>query len=53
MIWLFPFLSSLTSWTSSRVRWLFLFCSVITAMIYPGPAFAQILDHQRAPPCSS
>ena len=46
LIWLFPFLSVLDGWTGSRVRWLFLFCCVITAMIYPGPAFAQILDHQ-------
>ncbi|HKI17415.1 MAG TPA: hypothetical protein VKA15_06025, partial [Isosphaeraceae bacterium] len=46
LIWLFPFLSVLDGWTGSRVRWLFLFCCVITAMIYPGPAFAQILYHQ-------
>jgi Glycosyltransferase family 87 len=48
LIWLFPFLSVLGGWTGSRVRWLFLFCCVITALIYPGPVFAQIRDHQGA-----
>ena len=46
LIWLFPFLVTIGGWTGSRVRWLFLFCCLITSLIYPGPGFAQILDHQ-------
>jgi hypothetical protein len=46
LIWLFPFLVTLNGWTGSRARWLFLFCCIITALIYPGPGFALILDHQ-------
>ena len=46
LIWLFPFLVTIGGWTGSRARWLFLFCCLITSLIYPGPGFAQILDHQ-------
>ncbi len=46
LIWLFPFLVTIGGWTGSRTRWLFLFCCLITSLIYPGPGFAQILDHQ-------
>jgi hypothetical protein len=46
LIWLFPFLVAIGGWTGSRARWLFLFCCLITSLIYPGPGFAQILDHQ-------
>jgi hypothetical protein len=45
LIWLFPFLVAIGGWTGSRARWLFLFCCLITSLIYPGPGFAQILDH--------
>jgi hypothetical protein len=46
LVWLFPFVVALRGWTGSRARWLFIFICIITALIYPGPAFAQILDHQ-------
>jgi hypothetical protein len=46
LVWLFPFVVVLGGWTGSRARWLFLFVCLTTALIYPGPAFAQILDHQ-------
>jgi hypothetical protein len=48
LIWLFPFVAVLEGWTGSRARWLLLFCCLITALIYPGPAFAQIMDQQGA-----
>ncbi len=46
LVWLFPFVVVLGGWTGSRARWLFLFVCLTTALIYPGPAFAQLLDHQ-------
>ncbi len=46
LIWLFPFLVTIGGWTGSRARWVFFFCCIITSLIYPGPGFAQILDHQ-------
>jgi hypothetical protein len=46
LVWLFPFIVVLCGWTGSRARWLFLFVCLTTALIYPGPAFAQLLDHQ-------
>ena len=46
LVWLFPFIVVLGGWTGSRVRWLFLFGCLTTSIIYPGPAFAQLLDHQ-------
>jgi hypothetical protein len=46
LVWLFPFVVVLGGWTGSRARWLFLFVCLTTALIYPGPAFVQILDHQ-------
>jgi hypothetical protein len=46
LVWLFPFIVVLGGWAGSRARWLFLFVCLITALIYPGPAFAQVLDHQ-------
>jgi hypothetical protein len=45
LIWLFPFIAALGGWTGHRARWLFLFVCLTTSLIYPGPAFAQILDH--------
>jgi hypothetical protein len=46
LVWLFPFVAVLGGWTGSRARWLLLFACVTTSLIYPGPAFAQLLDHQ-------
>ncbi len=46
LVWVFPFIVVLGGWSGSRARWLFLFICLITALIYPGPAFAQILDQQ-------
>ncbi len=46
LVWLFPFVVVLGGWTGRRARWLFLFVCLTTALIYPGPAFAQILEHQ-------
>jgi hypothetical protein len=46
LVWLFPFITVLDGWTGSRSRWLFLFVCLTTALIYPGPAFALLLDHQ-------
>jgi hypothetical protein len=46
LVWIFPFVVVLRGWLGSRARWLFLFVCLTTALIYPGPAFAQILDHQ-------
>jgi hypothetical protein len=46
LVWLFPFVVALSGWTGSRTRWIFLFVCVTTALIYPGPAFIRILDHQ-------
>ncbi len=46
LVWLFPFVTVLGGWTGGRARWLFLFVCLTTSLIYPGPAFAQILNHQ-------
>jgi hypothetical protein len=46
LVWLFPFVVVCGGWTGLRTRWLFLLVCVTTSLIYPGPAFAQILDHQ-------
>jgi hypothetical protein len=46
LIWLFPFIVVLGGWTGSRARWLFLFGCLTTALIYPGPGFGQLQDHQ-------
>ena len=46
LVWMFPFIVALGGWTGSRARWLFLFVCLTTALIYPGPGFVQILDHQ-------
>ena len=46
LVWLFPFVVVLGGWTGSRARWLFLYVCLTTALIYPGPGFAQLLDHQ-------
>jgi hypothetical protein len=46
LIWLFPFVSVLGGWTGSRDRWLFLFACLLTALLYPGPGFALLLQHE-------
>jgi len=48
LVWLFPFVVVQSGWTGSRARWLFLFACLTTALIYPGPGFALLLDHQGA-----
>ena len=52
LVWLFPFVVVLGGWAGSRARWLFLFACLDTALIYPGPGFAQLLDHQGRRSCS-
>ena len=46
LVWVFPFVAAMGGWTGSRARWLFLFSCLITALIYPGPGFMKLLDHQ-------
>ncbi|HZW31112.1 MAG TPA: hypothetical protein VFF52_10420 [Isosphaeraceae bacterium] len=46
LVWLFPFVVVLNGWTGHRARWLFLLVCLATSVIYPGPGFAQVLDHQ-------
>lgn len=46
LIWLFPFLSLMGGWTGSRARWLYLFACLLTALIYPGPGFVLLLQHE-------
>ncbi len=46
MIWLFPFVAVLGGRTGSVARKIFLMVCVTTAMIYPGPGFPMVLDHQ-------
>jgi hypothetical protein len=45
LIWLFPFVAALEGRTGILARKIFLLCCVTTALIYPGPGFALILDH--------
>jgi hypothetical protein len=46
LVWLFPFLAVLDGPTGSLARRLFLLGCVTTAMLYPGPGFLMVLDHQ-------
>jgi hypothetical protein len=46
LVWLFPFITVLGGWAGSRARWLFLIICLATALIYPGPGFAQLLTYQ-------
>jgi len=46
MIWLFPFMAVLGGRTGRVARQIFLMACVTTAMIYPGPGFPMVLDHQ-------
>ncbi len=46
MIWLFPFVAVLGGRTGSVARKIFPMVCMTTAMIYPGPGFPMVLDHQ-------
>jgi hypothetical protein len=46
LIWLFPFVSVLDGFTGNLARKLFLLSCLSTALIYPGPGFRLVLDHQ-------
>lgn len=46
LIWLLPFLAVLDGPTGRLSRRIFLLCCLTTTLIYPGPGFAMILDHQ-------
>jgi hypothetical protein len=45
LIWLFPFLAVLEGGTGILARKIFLLCVITTALVYPGPGFSMILDH--------
>ncbi len=49
LIWLFPFVTVLGGRTGSLARQTFLLCCIATAILYPGPGFVMILDHQPGP----
>jgi Glycosyltransferase family 87 len=46
LIWLFPFLAALDGRTGRLARRIFLLGCLTTAMLYPGPGFVMVLDHQ-------
>jgi hypothetical protein len=46
LIWLLPFLAVLDGPTGRLARPIFLLCCLTTTMIYPGPGFPLMLDHQ-------
>jgi hypothetical protein len=46
LIWLFPFLAVLDGRTGRLARQIFLLACLTTAMLYPGPGFVMVLDHQ-------
>ena len=46
LIWLFPFVAVLDGRTGSVARKIFLLACVTTALFYPGPGFAMVLEHQ-------
>jgi hypothetical protein len=45
MIWLFPFMAVLEDRTGSLARRIFLLACLTTALFYPGPGYAMVLDH--------
>jgi len=49
LIWLFPFMAVLEGGTGSVARKIFLLACLTTAMFYPGPGFALVLEHQSGP----
>ncbi len=46
LIWLFPFVAVLGGPTGSLARKIFLLGCVITLLLYPGPGFGMVLEHQ-------
>jgi hypothetical protein len=46
LIWLFPFLAVLEGRAGRLARRIFLLCCLTTTLIYPGPGFPMILEHQ-------
>jgi hypothetical protein len=46
LIWLFPFLAVLEGRSGILARRIFLLCCLTTALIYPGPGFPLLLNHQ-------
>jgi hypothetical protein len=46
LIWLFPFLAVLQGPTGRLARRIFLLGCLTTAMLYPGPGFVMVLNHQ-------
>ncbi len=49
LIWLFPFMAVLDGCTGSVARKIFLLACLTTALFYPGPGFAMVLEHQVGP----
>ena len=49
LIWLCPFMAVLDGRTGSVARKIFLLACLTTAMFYPGPGFAMVLEHQAGP----
>jgi hypothetical protein len=46
LVWMFPFVAALAGRTGWQSRRVFLLACVCTTLIYPGPGFNLILDHQ-------
>jgi hypothetical protein len=46
MIWLFPFVAAKSGQVGTQARQLFMLICCATALLYPGPGFLQVLDHQ-------
>jgi hypothetical protein len=46
LIWLFPFSAVLDGRIGRLARQIFLLACLTTAMLYPGPGFVMVLDHQ-------
>jgi hypothetical protein len=45
LIWMFPFVAALEGRGGILARKIFFLCCITTALIYPGPGFALILEH--------
>jgi hypothetical protein len=46
LIWLFPFIAALGGHAGKLARRIFLLACLTTALLYPGPGFRMMLDHQ-------
>jgi Glycosyltransferase family 87 len=46
LIWLFPFMTVIDGPTGRLARQIFLLGCLTTALLYPGPGFIMVLDHQ-------